>query len=238
MIYLIRSYPEKWKQQEEVDHYPKGYPGGIGEAAFQMDIWDSAIDALDRQGFIDRSNLGIIGFSRSGWYTEFVLAHSENHFRAATVADNVQYSLGEYWLAHDSNTVRAYDQMYGGPPYGASLTNWLNYSISFNLQRIHTPVLMEAMGYGTPYNNENAPPLNLASDFETLAGLHRMGNPVELYYYPNELHEPEHPLARLATLQRNLDWYRFWLQGYERPNPDVADQYGRWQEMRQPRMQR
>jgi hypothetical protein len=54
-----------------------------------------------------------------------------------------------------------------------------------------------------------------------------------LYYYPNEQHQPDHPQARLANLQRNLDWYRFWLQGYERPNPEDPDQYKRWEHLRE-----
>jgi hypothetical protein len=56
---------------------------------------------------------------------------------------------------------------------------------------------------------------------------------VELYFYPNEAHQPDHPLARISSLQRNLDWYRFWLQGYERPNPEEPQQYVRWRELRQ-----
>src|SRR5258706_16349968 len=91
---------------------------------------------------------------------------------------------------------------------------------------------MEQMGNGIPYDKVDTPPPGLAGSFEVFAGLNRLNKPVELYYYPNEGHEPEHPQARLATLQRNLDWYRFWLQGYERPNPEDPQQYVRWRELR------
>jgi hypothetical protein len=64
-------------------------------------------------------------------------------------------------------------------------------------------------------------------------GLNRLDKPVELYFYPNENHEPDHPQARLATLQRNVDWYRFWLQGFERSGPEDPDQYLRWHRLRQ-----
>jgi len=232
MLYLIRSYPEQWSERDEVSHYPKGYPGQIGEAAFQTDIWDSAVDSLDKMGMIDRDRIGIIGFSRSGWYTEFSLAHARTPYRAATAADNVKYTLGEYWMSHDLASMHSYDLMYGGPPYGSSLKNWLAYSTSFNLDKIHTPLLLEVMGYGTPYNDSVRPPVSLATDFEVASGLARLNTPTELYYYPNEVHQPEHPQARLASLQRNLDWYRFWLQGYERPAPEDPDQYTRWRRLR------
>jgi len=29
-----------------------------------------------------------------------------------------------------------------------------------------------------------------------------------------------------------MDWFRFWLQGYEDPDPAKAEQYKRWGELR------
>jgi dipeptidyl aminopeptidase/acylaminoacyl peptidase len=223
--------------QKEEDYYPKGYPGhqgvgGISEAAFAMDLWNSAVKTLDQEGVIDSSKVGIIGFSHTGWYTEYILSHSRLPYRAATVADNVEFSLGEYWLLHDSGTIKTFDNTYGGPPYGSTLKNWLDYSISFNLDKIHTPLLMERMGNGIPYNNQETPPVDLSAAFEVFTGLNRLKKPVELYYYPNEDHTPEHPQARLATMERNVDWYRFWLKDEEDPDPAKAEQYKRWRELR------
>lgn len=232
MMYLIRTISDSVSNEEEESHYPKTYPGNIGEAAFYMDIWDSAINALDQRGLIDRNKVGIIGFSRAGWYTQFALAHARTRYKAATTADNVMYSMGTYWYAHIDKQMDHDDDMYGGRPYGKSLKNWLDYSVSFNLDKFHTPLLMEEMGYGKRYDDMLAPPANLATAFEVFAGLNRLGKPVELYYYPNEHHLPEHPQARLATLERNVDWYRFWLQGYERANPEDASQYIRWHKLR------
>jgi dipeptidyl aminopeptidase/acylaminoacyl peptidase len=233
MMYLIRTYPEDYSPAAERQHYPRGYPGGISEAAFQMDVWDRAVNTLAAQGLVDPDRVGIIGFSRAGWYTEFILAHSKIPYKAATVADNVQYSLGEYWLLHTEALIRGYDAMYGGSPYGKSLNDWLRYSVSFNLGKIHTPLLMEVMGKGISFDHAHEAPDNLALSFEIFTGLNKLVRPVELYFYPNEVHQPDHPRARLSSLQRNLDWYRFWLQGYERPNPDDPDQYKRWEHLRE-----
>jgi hypothetical protein len=89
------------------------------------------------------------------------------------------------------------------------------------------------MGYGQEDNDQDRPPDNLALHEELLVGLSRLQKPVELYYYPNEQHQPEHPQARIASLQRNVDWFRFWLQGYERPNPEDPDLYKRWEHLRE-----
>lgn len=76
---------------------------------------------------------------------------------------------------------------------------------------------MEVMGEEVSYSNEKAPPLKLTLASEVFNGLTRLSRPVELYYYPNELHEIGHPQARLASLERNLDWYRWWLEGIRPP---------------------
>jgi dipeptidyl aminopeptidase/acylaminoacyl peptidase len=230
IIYLTRKLSDNWNYQDDLDKRPKGYPGGINEAVQQMDIWDSAIEMLDRRGMIDPSKVGIIGFSRTGFYVEFDLVHSRMRYAAATAADNVQYSLGEYWLfpsfAQDD------ERMYGGPPYGSTLTNWQNYSVSFNVDRIHTPLLMEEMGSGTIQQSGDLMSTALAAHYEIFEGLRRLGRPVEMYYYPNEQHALDHPTARLASLERNLDWYRFWLQDYEDPAPSKKEQYERWRSLR------
>jgi hypothetical protein len=136
-------------------------------------------------------------------------------------------------LFHDAETIAAYEHTYGGPPYGATLKNWLNYSVSFNLDKIHTPLLMEEMGSGiTKEINNFAPPLGLATSYEVFAGLSRLGDPVELYFYPEEGHQPNGPQARWATMQRNVDWYRFWLQDYERADPEDRGQYLRWRKLK------
>jgi hypothetical protein len=97
---------------------------------------------------------------------------------------------------------------------------------------VHTPLLMEEMGYGTRDDEQRLVPRNLAIRFEISNGLARLGKPVEMYFYPNEGHQPEHPKARLGSLQRNVDWYRFWLQGYEDGDPSKKDQYDRWRALK------
>lgn len=230
IMYLVRTSGDDYNYGLEVESRPKNYPGSIGEAAQEMDIWESAVENLSTKGMVDPSRVGIIGFSRTGWYVEFSLFRSKIRYAAATVADNVQYSLGERWLfplaAQDD------DQLYGGPPYGATLKNWLDYSISFNLDKIHTPLLAEEMGYGIHDDKNGASPIDLSAKRELINGLTLLGKPTELYYYPDDVHQPDNPKARLASLQRNVDWYRFWLQGYERPNPEDPDQYKRWEHLR------
>jgi dipeptidyl aminopeptidase/acylaminoacyl peptidase len=230
MMYLIRTFPEDVNQADEIAKIPNGYPGNIGETVQQMNIWESAVRYLSDQGLVDPDKVGIIGFSRTGWDVEYLLTHGTTHFAAASVADNVEYSLGEYWLLTAGST--EFDKMYGGSPYGPALSNWIKYSISFNLDKMHTPLLMELMGHGVSNDVAGQIPPGLAARYETFVGLKKLQNPVELYYFPNQGHQPDAPQARIESLQQNVDWFSFWLQGYERPNPEDPDQYKRWEKMR------
>ena len=54
----------------------------------------------------------------------------------------------------------------------------------------------------------------------------------DLYVFPNEPHQKFQPKHKLAVYERNLDWFRFWLQGYQDPDPSKATQYARWQLMK------
>jgi dipeptidyl aminopeptidase/acylaminoacyl peptidase len=181
---------------------------------------------------VNPNKLGIIGFSRTGWHTEYILAHSRHRYRAATIADNIQYGLSEYWLYFSHSVGTAFEDIYGGPPYGDTLKNWMKYSVSFNLQNFHTPVLMESNGSGVVPDRTTVP-WAIASTAEVFTGLTRLNKPVEMYFYPDEQHQPDHPQARLASEQRNVDWYRFWLLGAERKNhPEDPDLYNRWNHLK------
>lgn len=48
----------------------------------------------------------------------------------------------------------------------------------------------------------------------------------------DELHTINQPVHRYEIYERNLDWFRFWLQGEQDPDPAKAEQYKRWRELR------
>ena len=54
---------------------------------------------------------------------------------------------------------------------------------------------------------------------------------MELHVFPDEAHIKVQPRHRLAVYRRNLDWFRFWLQGHVDPDPAKAEQYRRWRVM-------
>ena len=63
--------------------------------------------------------------------------------------------------------------------------------------------------------------------------LRKAGAQVEWWDYPDETHEKLSSADLWLTQQRNYDWFRFWLQDYEDPNPDKSEEYVRWRAMRE-----
>jgi hypothetical protein len=65
--------------------------------------------------------------------------------------------------------------------------------------------------------------------YEVLRLLHK---PVELVMMPHSSHIVTNPAERMVSQGGSVDWFRFWLQGYEDPNPAKAEQYRRWEGLR------
>jgi hypothetical protein len=53
-----------------------------------------------------------------------------------------------------------------------------------------------------------------------------------MIYFPEGTHVHERPLERFESQQGNVDWMRFWLQGFEDPDPSKRAQYQRWEHIR------
>jgi dipeptidyl aminopeptidase/acylaminoacyl peptidase len=193
------------------------------EASLTVAGIEAAIDHLDRDGVIDASRVGIIGFSRTHWYVESALIHAPSRYRAAALIDGIDQSYMTYMLfAPDLvGAAREHEDANGGEPFGPGIQRWLKTAVGFNLDKVKTPVRIEALGR-----------LSVLGEWETYSSLYQQGKPVDLIYIPDGQHILQKPQERYASQQGNVDWFRFWLQNYERPNPEDRDQYMRWERLR------
>ena len=90
------------------------------------------------------------------------------------------------------------------------------------IARIRAPYLMEVHG-------KHQPAMSGPMYDEMLA----LGKPVEMLYISAAPHATTRPLHRFRSLTAHTDWFRFWLQGYEDPDPAKAAQYERWRRLRE-----
>jgi hypothetical protein len=194
------------------------------EATLMGIAFKSAIEHMDSDGFIDPAAVGIIGFSRTSWYVEDALTALPHLFRAATIIDGVDQSYISYMLFCPGYRECRIDHENAndGPPFGEHLRSWLQTAPGFRLNRVDIPLRIEAIG-----------PMSVLGEWETYSSLLQQGKPVDLIYLPSGQHILQKPLDRYASEQGNVDWFRFWLKGYERPNPEDPDQYKRWEHLRE-----
>jgi len=72
----------------------------------------------------------------------------------------------------------------------------------------------------------------LFSMLQPYAGLRALHKPTELVMLNTDEHVLTNPAMRMASQGGSVDWFRFWLQGYEDPDPAKAEQYKRWRELK------
>lgn len=177
-----------------------------------------AVKLLARRGRIDPARVGMGGLSYGSEVTMWTLMRS--HLLSA--ASITSPSLTPNWYLFNSlrkgfrDVVRKNWQL-GSPD--ESRRRWATMSPVFNLDRIKAPVLFQM------------PEQEYLMAVEYTLPLIREGR-ADMYVFPDEPHIKFQPRHKLAAYERNVDWFRFWLQGYEDPNPAKRPQYARWRQMR------
>jgi hypothetical protein len=197
----------------------------VSEEATSFAIGCAAgIQQLATDGLINPSEVGIIGFSRTSWYVETTLEMYPKLFKAATIIDGIDQGYVSDILfcpglpSCKSDHVAAN----GGPPFGKDLYHWLMVAPSFNLNKIQTPLRIEAIRW-----------FSVLEEWEIYSSLYQQGKPVDLIYIPAGQHILQQPQQRFVSQQGNVDWFRFWLQGYEAPDPEKKAEYQRLERLRE-----
>ena len=183
---------------------------------------EGAVDHLDQEGLIDPDRVGLLGFSRTCLYIEFALTHSKHHFAAASVTDGVDNGYLQYILG---NGLHAFDEALegsnGGMPFGDGLASWMKRSPGFNADKVSAPLLIVVPN-----------PMGALFDWETFAALRRLGKPVEMVVLQDGEHELQKPWDRRVSLQENVDWFCFWLNGVVHDEQATGEQVARWRQLR------
>lgn len=189
------------------------------EGACAVSGYEAAVKQLVSDGLVDPDKIGIIGFSRSCFYVMETLTTGSIHLKAASMESGVMEDYFQYMLmASPGNEA---DSMIGAKPFGEGLQVWLKRSPTFNLEKITAPLLVVGEGRAS-----------LLGMWEPYAGLRYLKKPVDLMMLNTDEHVLTNPGVRLASQGGSVDWFRFWLQGYEDPDPAKKDQYERWRGLR------
>jgi dipeptidyl aminopeptidase/acylaminoacyl peptidase len=205
--------------ESPLEHVNNGLQRG---PAMQSQL-ESGVDYLDTLGLIDRNRVGLVGFSITGFAVMYTLMKSSYHFAVATSAEGNDFGYWSYVAdAAVGDWASQSEAPYGGNPWNNNWESWMRESISFNYDKIHTPLRLESD------NNDRAA---IIYEWEKFIALRRLHKPVELIFVSHGEHPVVKPWDRLTSQQGNVDWLLFWLQGEEDPDPSKAEQYTRWHEL-------
>ena len=207
----------------QVPDCPNVYSGDPDEASCHETMYKGAVEQLEKEGVVDPANVGLMGFSRTCIFVLDILGKRTFPVRAALAADGINNGYFQYVLFGAMGKLgRDMEKSIGAQPWGAGLQTWLQRSPGFNLDKVQAPLLLVAP----------KPGLGLLEMWEPYAMLTAMHKPVDLLMLNTDAHPTWQPAARYASQQGAVDWFRFWLQGYEEPDPAKAGQYARWRTLR------
>lgn len=189
-----------------------------GEARYELGLAavQAAITELDRRGIADPARVGMGGLSFGSEVAMWTATHSKL-LKAVSIA-SVQAEPAYYWF--NAGAGRDFfrqnlEKVWGLGPPDTDLADWRRRSPSLQVDRIDAPVLMQL-----PEQEARQSP-------ELQARLTAAGKG-ELHVFPFAPHIKVEPRQKYSVYQRNLDWFRYWLQGHIDPDPGKADQYARW----------
>ena len=183
---------------------------------------ESAVDLLASSGEIDRTRVGMGGLSFGTEITMWTAFNSD--LLAATSITSAMLSRSMYM----DGTMKGKEFMSRARKVwqlrspDETPAQWKRIGLEFNLSKIRAPVLMQVPEQEYVWLLDSAVPLML-------------DHKADLYVFPQAPHFKFQPKQLLAANERNVDWFRFWLQGYEDPDPAKRVQYAHWQEMKKAR---
>ncbi len=180
---------------------------------------ETAVKLLDEMGIIDPNRKGLTGLSFGAQITNFTITHSDLF---QVVAVSSISSVDPIWYYLGNNYSRQVYKPYGlhESPDGKAKAIWKEISSALNAENVKAPLLVQV------------------ADSEYLYGLQfyttlrELDKPVEMIIFADEGHIKNQPKHRYEIYQRNLDWFNFWLQDKEDPDPSEHEQYKRWRELK------
>lgn len=210
--YDYQRYPVVQFNNKGVLILKPNYRGSIGrgQAFLELnvdnlgvgDLWDveSAIDHLDKRGFVDTEKVGCMGWSQGGYISAFVGLQS-TRFQAVCVGAGIS----DWYTYHISNDMPYFTDHY------LSANPWEDPEIykktapMSNIQNANTPMLIQhgAKDMRVPLSNA----------MELYRALQAKGIPVEMFIYPEMAHPITKPRENRSIMQQNLDWFSHYLLG-------------------------
>ena len=99
----------------------------------KLKVFEQAVIMLVSKELVNENKIGLYGWSHGAFMVEFFISHS-NKFHVACVGEGGDFNPGGFWIGGHRPWTKIYDNIFGGPPWGKTLKNYLDFSPFFNLK--------------------------------------------------------------------------------------------------------
>lgn len=175
---------------------------------------------LAKRGVIDPARVGMGGLSFGSEVTMRMVTDTRL-IKVASIS-SVQMEPIYYWYnhVHGDDFRKTLRSAWGLGSPDETPARWREMSSAANVDRIYTPILMQLPEQESRFN------------YELFGRLQDRKIPTEMVVFPDEPHLKFQPRHKLSVYERNLDWFRFWLEGVEDGSLGKRAQFARWRALR------
>lgn len=183
------NYGQRFKVESQGDYFTKGY----------QDIM-AGVDYLIAQGLVDSTQMGVLGWSAGGHWSNWILGHTDR-FKAISSGAGVFNWISMYG---ESDTQRVRQWYLGDKMYFDDMESWWRQSPAAYIQNAKTPTMIHVV--------DNDPRVPRPESENLHMALKRLGVPTELYVYPGNTHGIPDPRNQLLKSTAEKAWMDYWVR--------------------------
>lgn len=183
------NYGQRFKVESQGDYFTKGY----------QDIM-AGVDHLIAQGIVDSTQMGVLGWSAGGHWSNWILTHTDR-FKAISTGAGVFNWISMYG---QSDTQRGRQWYLGNKLYYDDMEAWWRQSPAAYIKNAKTPTMIHVV--------DNDPRVPRPQSEELHMALKRLGVPTEFYVYPGNTHGIPDPRNQLVKATAEMAWMDYWVR--------------------------
>ncbi len=183
------NYGEKFKMEISGDYFRKGYE----------DIM-TGVDQLIRDGLVDSTKMGVMGWSAGGHWSDWILTHTDRFKAISTGAGAVNWTS----MYAESDIQRAREFYFGGKPYDRFDQYWDVSPLKY-IKNAKTPTLIHVV--------DGDPRVPRPQSEELYMALRQLGVPTEFFVYPGSTHGIPDMRNQMVKMVAEFRWMEKWVMG-------------------------